>query len=173
MGFFSKLFGLNRKSADSIEPVTTAEVDQVFDDVPQSDLTPIIIDPVVPVEVKEVEKDELKKSSPKKTTSKSSTTKNSTTTTKKSTSTKKATTKKSNPVVKDFNCEVITKKGNKAQVKVTANGTDGKREYIRDFDTIDDANNFIAETTTKVMNWVKNGKTLYQTMSYLKLTRIS
>ena len=72
----------------------------------------------------------------------------------------------------DFRMEVSVK-GDEFVVKATVDGSDGPRVYTKEFDTVDEANDYISSSSTRVINWVNQGKSLYQAMSYLNMTRIS
>ena len=131
MGFFSRLFGRNKKkeAKDSIEPVTIDDLDKVFESEPEVDESPIVIEPIT-------------ETNPKKS------------------------------VDVDFHSEVVTDNG-QTKVKITVDGSQGPRVYTKDFDTVESANDFVSTSTTKIINWVNDGKSLYQTMSYLQMSRIS
>ena len=71
----------------------------------------------------------------------------------------------------DFHSKVVI--DNNPTVEITVNGTNGPRVYTKDFGTVEEANEFISTSTTKIINWINNGKSLYQSMSYLQMKRIS
>ena len=72
----------------------------------------------------------------------------------------------------DFQMEVVVR-SEKFVVKATVDGSDGPRVYTKEFDTVDEANDYISSSSTRVINWVNQGKSFYQAMSYLNMTRIS
>ena len=72
----------------------------------------------------------------------------------------------------DFQMEVVVG-SEKFVVKATVDGSDGPRVYTKEFDTVDEANDYISSSSTRVINWVNQGKSFYQAMSYLNMTRIS
>lgn len=70
----------------------------------------------------------------------------------------------------DFQMEVVVE-GDRFVVKATVDGSDGPRVYTKEFDTVDEANDYISSSSTRVINWVNQGKSLYQAMSYLNMSR--
>ena len=72
----------------------------------------------------------------------------------------------------DFQMEVVVE-DDEFIVKATVDGPDGPRMYTKEFDTVDEANDYISSSSTRVINWVNQGKSLYQAMSYLNMSRDS
>ena len=72
----------------------------------------------------------------------------------------------------DFQMEVVVE-DDEFVVKATVDGPDGPRVYTKEFDTVDEANDYISSSSTRVINWVNQGKSLYQAMSYLNMSRDS
>lgn len=153
MGFFSKLFGRNKNNDNNVETVNTTEDNEVFDIADSVTEIPIVIEPVTKDEPTVATTEKPKKAS---------------TTTKKTAS--KKTAKKSLDV--DFHSEIVTDSGSPV-VKITVEGSKGPRVYTKEFDNTGDACEFISSTSTRIIDWLNQGKTLYQAMSYLNMTRIS
>ena len=72
----------------------------------------------------------------------------------------------------DFQMEVVVE-DEEFVVKATVDGSEGQRVYEKEFDTVDKANDYISSSSTRVINWVNQGKSLYQAMSYLNMSRNS
>ena len=72
----------------------------------------------------------------------------------------------------DFQMEVVVE-DEEFVVKATVDGSEGQRVYEKEFDTVEKANDYISSSSTRVINWVNQGKSLYQAMSYLNMSRNS